>query len=98
FQLSDLTLHDSLPISFQARQVQTMAGQKRLVEHHRHFLVVLRSDPDVAAVFVEQVQAVVAAVEAERQGTARGVEELLDPGVQARSEEHTSELQSRENL
>ncbi len=50
-------------------------------EHHGDFLVVLRGDPDVAAVFVEQVQRVVTAIKTERQGTRRRAEILLDPGV-----------------
>ena len=66
-----------------ALRVEGVAGQEGLVEHHRHFLVVLRCDPDIAALFVEQVQAVLTAVEAERQCAAGGTEKLLDPRVEA---------------
>ncbi len=67
---------------FQALRVKPMTGQESLVEHDRHFLVVLRGDPDVAALLVQQIQAVFAAVEAERQRTAGCAEKLLHPGVQ----------------
>ncbi|MNR11938.1 hypothetical protein D3C85_1282620 [compost metagenome] len=60
-----------------------MALDEFRAEHHGHFLVVLRSDPDVAAFAIEHVEAVVAAVETERQGAGRRTEVLLDPGVHA---------------
>ncbi len=50
-------------------------------ENHSDFLVVLRGDPDVAAVFIEQVQRVVTAIKTERQSTRWRAEILLDPGV-----------------
>ncbi len=50
-------------------------------EHHGNFLIVLRGDPDVAAVFVEQVQRVITAIKTKRQGTRRCAEILFDPSV-----------------
>ncbi|MNN27886.1 hypothetical protein D3C81_1414360 [compost metagenome] len=67
---------------FKALWIEAMASQERLVEHHRHFFVVFRGDPDIAALLVEQVKAVFTAVEAERQRPAWGAEELLDTGIQ----------------
>ncbi len=58
-----------------------MKADEFRAEHHGDFLVVLRGDPDVAALFVEQIQRVVAAIKTERQRPRRRTEILLDPGV-----------------
>ncbi len=58
-----------------------MLADEFRAEHHRDFLVVLRGDPDVAALLIEQIQRVVAAIETERQGSRRRTEILLDAGV-----------------
>ncbi|MNH24029.1 hypothetical protein D3C79_839460 [compost metagenome] len=66
---------------FHARNIKPMTLDKLRAENHRHFLVVLRGDPDVAALAIEQVQAVVATVKTERQGTGRRMKTLLHPRV-----------------
>lgn len=58
-----------------------MLADKFRAEDHGDFLVVLRGDPDVAALFIEQVQRVIAAIKTERQRTGRRTEILLDPSV-----------------
>ncbi len=67
--------------AFKFRHIQTVLTDKLRTEHHGDFLVVLRGDPDVAAVFIEQVQRVVAAIKTERQSTRWRAEILLDAGV-----------------
>ncbi len=66
---------------FEFRHIQTVLADKLRTEHHGDFLVVLRGDPDVAALFIEQIQRVVTAIETERQSTRRRAEVLLDAGV-----------------
>lgn len=61
--------------------MQAVLADEIRTEHHSDFPVVLRGDPDVAALFVEQVQRVVAAIKAERQSPGWRTEILLDPGV-----------------
>lgn len=61
--------------------MQAVLADEIRAEYHGDFPVVLRGDPDVAALFVEQVQRVVAAIKAERQSTGWRTEILLDPGV-----------------
>ena len=66
---------------FEFRHIQTVLTDKLRTEHHGDFLIVLRGNPDVAALFIEQVQRVVTAIKTERQSTRRRTEILLDPGV-----------------
>ena len=61
--------------------MQTVLANEIRPKDHGDFPVVLRRNPDVAALFVEQIQRVIAAIEAERQGTGWRTEILLDPGV-----------------
>ncbi|MNE42052.1 hypothetical protein D3C80_1361580 [compost metagenome] len=58
-----------------------MALHELRAEHHGHFLIVLRRDPDIATFTVEHIQAVIRAIKAKCQGTRRRTEILLDPGV-----------------
>ncbi len=67
--------------AFEFRHIQAVLTDKLRAEHHGDFLVVLRGDPDVAALFIEQVQRVVAAIKTERQGTRRRTEILFNAGV-----------------
>ena len=61
--------------------MQAVLADEIRAEHHGNFPVVLRGDPDVAAVFVEQIQRVVTAIETERQSPGWRAEILFDPGV-----------------
>lgn len=59
-----------------------MAEQEGLLEHHGHFLIVLGGDPDVAGMLIEQVQVVLASVEAEGQRALRRPKELFHARVE----------------
>ncbi len=61
--------------------MQTVLADEIRTEYHSDFPVVLRGNPDVAALFVEQIQRVVTAIKTERQSPGWRTEILLDPGV-----------------
>lgn len=61
--------------------MQAVLADEIRPEHHGDFPIVFRGDPDVAALFIEQVQRVVAAIKTERQSPGWRTEILLDPGV-----------------
>ncbi|MNV61083.1 hypothetical protein D3C71_1535770 [compost metagenome] len=65
----------------QPSHIQAIALDEFRPEHHGDFLIVLRGDPDVAALAIQHVQRVVAAIKTERQRTLGRAEILLDPGV-----------------
>src|SRR5690606_41868775 len=93
-QLCPLSLHDALPISAATSSVRAREG-------HIESITVPANPLDVLA---QQVVAMVATQEWEVPALLRLVRraspfaQVSDAVVHARSEEHTSELQSRENL
>ncbi len=69
--------------AFQPAHIQAVALYELRPEYHGHFPVVFRRDPGVAALTIEQIQRVVAAIETECQRARRRIEMLLDAGVHA---------------
>src|SRR5690606_40595348 len=84
----DLSLHDALPIS-QRGPVRLAPPDDPLLPVHRKLLPVVQQHPDAAD------DGVRTALQPLVRGAGGGGHE--DPPLE-RSEEHTSELQSRENL
>src|SRR5207302_9999008 len=93
-----LSLHDALPIYQRVEEKEFLAGQRG---HH----LLAEMDGVAAGIEPEVASHEHAGVHLDpaQQGLYRGHElglagKLADESVHARSEEHTSELQSRENL
>src|SRR5690606_41194414 len=92
--LYTLSLHDALPISVEVQEVQIAEGEGVGA------LLDLHAVEDAAADKARALEGFVAGGADDEDGAFAGLQVRMQScvGVFARSEEHTSELQSRENL
>src|SRR5690606_40264411 len=91
---STLSLHDALPIS-----LKDAKAEKAIREYEkRHGVKVDRTDADALAVVIKDIEDEEGDLKRGRRELEKEADPLIKKFKALRSEEHTSELQSRENL
>src|SRR5690606_41627681 len=95
-EIYSLSLHDALPIYAEVRHGHGIAVHRIVAGDRPHAVDAMRHDLVAVEIEVHPV-GVAASLLAAENAAVEGAR-LLDVGDRERSEEHTSELQSRENL